>query len=38
MEDDATGAVRGCLFALAIEACVFVVGWVAWHLLRYAFG
>jgi hypothetical protein len=38
MDTNRIGAVRGCLFALFFEACLLVAGWLAWRLLRIAFG
>jgi hypothetical protein len=38
MDDDSTSVVRGCLVALAFDACLLVAGWLAWRLLRAAIG
>jgi hypothetical protein len=37
MDEEPDGAVRGCLFALALEAGIVVAGWLAWRLLQSAF-
>jgi hypothetical protein len=38
MGDEPWGVVRGCLFALVVDAVLVVAGWQAWRLLRAAFG
>ena len=38
MDNDSTGVLRGCLFALVVDAALVVAGWRAWHLLHAAIG